>query len=153
MQPKKPKKKTSSGVASAHADAFKLAEAFSARRSGAAELRALLELKPRNDNDNWRGSVAIPAGSVLETIVETFHEKTDIPLELRLFTTLSIVSAILLKRCVRIDAFGSTVSPATMTVLLAPSGSGKSFTWKNTVDAVAQARTRGDLTSPRPNPG
>lgn len=127
--------KTKNAVTNAGADALKLAEAFSARPGGSAELKAFLKLKPRNDN--WRGSVAIPAGSVLETIVDAFHEKTDIPLEVPLFTVLSIVSAILLKRRVRIDAFGTVVSPATMTVLLAPSGSGKSFTWKNTVQAVA----------------
>lgn len=130
------KKKTANDVSHAAADAFDLAEAFSTHGGGLGDLKALLEMKPRNDN--WRGNVAIPAGSVLETVVEAFQRETDIPLELPMFTTLSIVSAILLKRCVRIDAFGSTVSPATMTVLLAPSGSGKSFTWKNTVQAVAE---------------
>ena len=123
------------GTARATADALNLAEAFSARRDGAGELKAFWALQP--ENDNWRGYAAIPPDSNLETVVDVFRSKTDIPLEVPLFTVLAIIGAILLKRRVRIDALGSTVSPATMTVLLAPSGSGKSFTWQNTVGAVA----------------
>lgn len=135
MQTKNLNNQTVIGTARAAADALNLAEAFSARRDGAAELKAFLALKP--ENDNWRGYATIPSGSILETVVDVFRAKTDIPLEVPLFTVLAIISAILLKRRVRIDALGSTVSPATMTVLLAPSGSGKSFTWQNTVGPVA----------------
>lgn len=136
MSAKKSNNKTADSAANAIDAAYKLAEAFSARPDGASELKAVLSIKKGGNDNKWRGAAAVPPGSILETIVEAFRSKTDIPLELPLFAALSIVSAILLKRKVRIDAHGSTLSPATMTVLLAPSGSGKTFVWKNTVDAV-----------------
>ena len=75
----------------------------------------------------WRGLVATPPGSLLETVIEAFRKETDIPLEIPFFVTLHFLAAHLLKRGVKVDFVGSTVKPDLWTVILADSGSGKTF--------------------------
>lgn len=78
-------------------------------------------------NDSWRGVMAVPPGSLLQTVISAFHRNTNVPLEIPFFTTMSYISAHLLKHRTRIK-FGSTmVAPGLWTVILARSGSTKSW--------------------------
>jgi len=88
-------------------------------------VQIMLKFKP--SQDDWRGIVAVPPGSLLDKIVSAFRERTDIPLEIPFFTTLCFVSAQLLKKDVKINFVGQTVKPDLWLVLLAESGAGKSF--------------------------
>ena len=64
---------------------------------------------------------------MLEDIIELFRRETDIPLELPLVTTLSLVSGHLNSQGVTVDVGFSLECPKLWTVVLAPSGAGKSF--------------------------
>lgn len=82
-----------------------------------------------NSNQPWSEVfVAIPPASVLQKVIGTFDQTTDIPLELPFFVTLHYLSAYLLQKGITIDFEGQTIRPDIWTVLLAPSGAGKTFT-------------------------
>lgn len=89
-------------------------------------VRAMLRFK-KQDHQAWRGYGVIPPGSVLDVVCETFRRETDIPLELPLMGVLSFVSARLLKLGAKIDLNGQSVDPTLWSVVLAASGSGKTF--------------------------
>lgn len=77
---------------------------------------------------NWNGLSVVPPDSFLEDILELFRSETDIPLELPLATVLSFVSSFLNSVQAKYE-IGGTLMPAKLwTVVLAPSGSGKTFT-------------------------
>jgi len=42
--------------------------------------------------DIWRGMMAVPPSSVLQSVLAIFHQQTDIPLELPFFTMLHFIS-------------------------------------------------------------
>lgn len=84
-------------------------------------------LKVRQNPDHWRGLMATPPGSLLETVISAFHASTDIPLEIPFFATLHFLSANLLARGVTLDFAGQTVRPDLWSVVLAESGAGKTF--------------------------
>lgn len=75
----------------------------------------------------WEGLKIVPPGSFLEEAIELFRRHTDIPLELPLAAVLSHVSGFLNASGAGYQ-LGGTVHPARLwTVVLAPSGTGKSF--------------------------
>ena len=76
---------------------------------------------------NWRGIVGIPAGSFLEIVTEVFRKKTDIPLELPFFGGISFIAAELLNLNVSVNFSGQIVKPDIWTIILAESGSSKTF--------------------------
>lgn len=84
-------------------------------------------LKVQNVKDSWRGLVATPPGSFLETVLECFENRTDIPLEIPFFTSLHYISHYLLKNKVYINFDNQIIKPDLWTVILGPSGSGKTF--------------------------
>ena len=94
-------------------------------REARATLRAMLAA--RHKSYAWDGVSMLPRNSVLETVCAAFQAGTDIPLEIPFMTALSFVSAHLLARDVVIDLCGQEVSPALWTLVLAPSGAGKTF--------------------------
>ncbi|OIQ39451.1 MAG: hypothetical protein BM560_15545 [Roseobacter sp. MedPE-SWde] len=69
----------------------------------------------------------VSKGSFLEEIIELFRRETDIPLEFPLVAALSIVSGYLNALGARYEISGSLYSPKLWTVVLAASGSGKTF--------------------------
>lgn len=84
-------------------------------------------LKVKNTPDAWRGLVATPPGSLLETVISAFRNTTDIPLEIPFFATLHFLSAHMLAKGVTIDFVGQTIKPDLWSVVLASSGAGKTF--------------------------
>lgn len=86
-------------------------------------IRALLSIE--RDPKVWRGIVATPPGSLLETVVRQFKKYTDFPLEVPFFICLSYVSTHLLKNNVSIKFLGKTIRPDLWTIVLAHSGAGK----------------------------
>ena len=77
---------------------------------------------------NWTGLTVVPPKSILEDVLELFRSETDIPLELPLATVLSYVSGFLNSVQAQYEISGTSMPPKLWTVVLAPSGSGKTFT-------------------------
>lgn len=80
--------------------------------------------------DQWRGLIALPPGTLIENIVSEFDAKSNIPLELPFFTFLHYVACYLLYHNVTLRVNDIVVLPDIWTVILADSGAGKTFTSK-----------------------
>jgi hypothetical protein len=93
-----------------------------------ALVRTMLSAKP--PADGWRGVEATPPGTALDVLLKAFERNTDIPLELPFFTFLHYLTGILLANGTRISGPMGPMHPELWTIVLAPSGSGKSFTNK-----------------------
>ena len=91
---------------------------------GKANLKAMISFKGSKD---WAGLNVVPAGSMLEDILELFRDQTDIPLELPLAATLSHVSGYLNAVGAKYELGGSLQAPKLWIVALAASGSGKTY--------------------------
>lgn len=89
----------------------------------------------------WGGYVHCPPGSLLDVTVKEFDQKTHAPLELPLFITLTLLSAVLLQRRVKLRIAGvKKVQEVFLWVmLLAQSGSLKSLTLSSITDTIAEA--------------
>ena len=99
-------------------------------------LKALLSFQGSPD---WEGLKVIPAGSFLEEAIELFRSQTDIPLELPLMSILSHVSGYLNARGAKYEIGGSLYAAKLWTVVLAASGSGKSFATDKTAKWMTDA--------------
>lgn len=88
--------------------------------------RAMLSIKDR-EVGGWRGLLAVPPGSALDGVIQAFYHGTDIPLELPFFALLHFASGMLLERRTRIVGNATNCYADLWTVVLAPSGAGKTF--------------------------
>ncbi len=77
---------------------------------------------------NWKLLSAVPARGPMNTVLEAFKAETDIPLEIPFFTMMHLVSGHLMSKGVRINSAIGKIGPEIWTIVLADSGSGKSFT-------------------------
>jgi hypothetical protein len=89
-------------------------------------LKAMLAIRKLKSNE-WRGLMATPPNSLLESVVTAFYQKTDIPLEIPFFVTLHMLSAHMLAEGVVIKFAGQELKPDLWSVILASSGSGKTY--------------------------
>lgn len=100
--------------------------AYAARQQEAREtIQAMLA--PPADITPWRGILAVPPGSPMDKLLGVFHDETDIPLELPFFAVLHFVSGLLLSKRVKIQGACVDVYPDLWTIVLAPSGAGKTM--------------------------
>lgn len=104
------------------------------QEQGGGIITSMLSMKP--PQDVWRGVLAMPPGTLVEDIVDEFDLKTNIPLELPFFLFFHFMAGYLLHNniCLKVEpARGKTeiVQPDIWTVVLAGSGSGKTFTSKS----------------------
>jgi hypothetical protein len=86
--------------------------------------------------EHWRGLFAVPPGSMIESVIGEFYQKTNLPLEIPFFVVFSYISGYLLKKGVYLETETGRVDPDIWTVILAPSGAGKTFTQKKIRDAL-----------------
>ncbi|MBF0398691.1 MAG: DUF3987 domain-containing protein [Desulfobacterales bacterium] len=90
---------------------------------------AMIAAKNR-DRSQWRGVIAIPPTSLLDSIISQFRLKTNIPLEIPFFTFFSILSGYLLNKNINLILDDMLIKPDVWTVVLASSGAGKTYTEK-----------------------
>lgn len=90
--------------------------------------------------DHWRGLIAVPEGSMLESVLKSFYCETDIPLELPFFVLLHFISGYLLSKGVKIKSSGGECYPEIWTIVLAESGSGKTLA-HDTIAAEAPVKS------------
>ncbi|MDP2757211.1 MAG: hypothetical protein Q8O45_06330 [Desulfurivibrionaceae bacterium] len=76
----------------------------------------------------WRGMVAVPPGSLLESIILEFQLKTNIALEIPLATFMHYVSGALIFQGSKVIFQGNAVEADFWSIVLAPSGGGKTWT-------------------------
>lgn len=88
-------------------------------------VKGLLRVQP--NGSDWQGYSYVPVGSPAERIVRAFERHTDIPLELPFHTFLFYLSGQLMQQGTRIRFGGRDRTPEIWTIVLAPSGCGKSF--------------------------
>lgn len=98
-------------------------------------IRALLSIKPEADSTQWRGLIAVPPGSQFERFLGAFRRETNIPLEIPFFCFLHFICGWLLQHKVKIQGAGMECYPDIWTIVLAPSGAGKTLTH----DTIAKA--------------
>ena len=85
----------------------------------------------RSQTINWKGMLAVPPGSLLESIIEDFQANTNIALEIPFMTFMHYISGILVSRQTRIVFDGQDMDPEIWTIILAGSGAGKTWTEKH----------------------
>ena len=89
------------------------------------------------------GLIATPPATILEVVVEEFKTKTAIPLELPYFATFSIASQLLIEHDAKIVLpHGQVIYPDLYTVVAAPSGRSKTFSYSTVKQALAMAGAR-----------
>ena len=79
---------------------------------------------------NWKLLSAVPTRGPMNVVLEAFRKETDIPLELPFFTMMHLLSGYLMQKNVRINSGIGEIGPEIWTIVLADSGSGKSFAHK-----------------------
>lgn len=78
----------------------------------------------------WRGMPCVPPGSLLESVISEFHEKTNIALEIPLCTFFHYVAGALITNGSKILFQGEAIEADFWSLVLAPSGAGKTWTEK-----------------------
>ena len=112
-------------------------EAASRSREARDTIRAMLLVR-KTQSSAWRGQSATPPGSFAEVVTEAFRQRTDIPLELPLVAVMTLISGRLLEAGCLVDLHGQKVKPSLWTVVLAPSGAGKTFATRRVLDIAGQ---------------
>ncbi len=87
-------------------------------------------VRRRKKRGDWRGMVAVPPGSLLEDVIREFESHTNISLEIPFATFLHYVSGALIERGVTVKFQGANIDADVWSVVLAPSGGGKTWTEK-----------------------
>lgn len=103
-----------------------LLDLISRSASARQTVRGMLRRK-KVDRVDWRGKHTVPTGSVVDVVLKTFHECTDIPLEIPLMSVMSMISARLVRSSARVSLGTQLIDPMLWTVVLAESGVGKTF--------------------------
>lgn len=94
---------------------------------GKKVVKGFMRRSPNIEQD-WRGLIATPPGSVLQRCIDPFRAFTDIPLELPFFGVLHYVSTFLNKNgCSLSSDKIRKMNPFIWNVILAPSGAGKTL--------------------------
>ena len=81
----------------------------------------------RKNSGTWYGQSVIPAGSFTDKVTSLVRETTDMPLEIPLNLAHHYIAAYLLSNRVTIKLAGQTLLPDFWTIILGPSGAGKTY--------------------------
>lgn len=80
------------------------------------------------ERDGWHGQGTVPPASLLEDVLHSFERNTDIGLELPFLSTLTYISGFLCAQNVKIKINRTQkISPQIWNIILAKSGSGKTY--------------------------
>ena len=84
----------------------------------------------------WHGMAMIPPGSILDAVCVQWHTGSDIPLEIPFYSTMMMIAARMLCARAKIKWQEQDIFPDPWIVVLAPSGSAKSWTWRKISDCL-----------------
>ncbi len=79
--------------------------------------------------EDWKGVMSVPEGSIMDEVMSAFRDKTDLPLELIFFSMLHFISGYLLSKKVIIEGKFGECYTELWGILLADSGTGKSLSF------------------------
>jgi hypothetical protein len=92
--------------------------------------RVAFVARRRKKAGEWRGMPCVPPGSLLEAVILEFQAKTNIALEIPLCTFMHYVAGSLIARGSKVIFQGDAVEADFWSIVLAPSGGGKTWTQK-----------------------
>lgn len=78
--------------------------------------------------EQWRGMLAVPPGTLLESVLYEFQTKTNIALEIPFFTIMHYVGGSLVAKGTTIEFAGKKIEADFWTIVLSKSGAGKTWT-------------------------
>jgi adenylate kinase family enzyme len=107
--------------------AFNLYREIGANKDSADAYKAARAASANADKIKWQGFAMVPPNSPLDTICRAFQKYTDHPLEIPFHTTFAYIAAWLHQEGVKVRVGKMTATPELWTVVLAPSGSGKTY--------------------------
>lgn len=87
-------------------------------------------LNVQTGSQTWSGYNYVPPGSAMETIAKAFEKGSDVPLEIPFHGFMFYLAGYLMQQGTRINFCGRNRTPEIWTVVLAPSGCGKTFATK-----------------------
>ena len=79
------------------------------------------------EKKKWEGDVVVPPGTPLFDVLEAFKRHTDLPLCLSMHSFFFYLSTWLLEQKTTVYCEGQTLTPELWTIVLAPSGCGKTY--------------------------
>jgi hypothetical protein len=109
---------------------------FAAMDEEQQEYVATLTRVRKASKNEWRGMLAVPPGTLLETMLRQFKRNTNIPLEIPFFTFFHYVSSHLVTNNITVSFEGMEVHADFWTIILASSGAGKTYTHKQIKQAL-----------------
>jgi len=108
--------------------AFNLFRAISASKAAAAGYAGAAHALKTIERSKWRGDAYLPPASPISDVCEAFRQHTDQPLDISFHTFLCFLAAHLQNQQVVVECRGQkNITPEIWTIILAPSGSGKTY--------------------------
>lgn len=91
---------------------------------------ATAAVKRKAKKGTWRGMIAVPPGSLIESVINEFKNNTNIALEIPFATFMHYVAGLLIHNKIQIDFNGALMDADFWTIVLSNSGGGKTWTEK-----------------------
>lgn len=121
------KKLNTKGAASVDQHALEYILALASNTVAAKNHAGAANLLTSFEKHEWAGDKIVPPGSPLHDILEAFKRHTDLPLDLSMHSLFFYISTWLLDCNVNVYCEGQTITPELWTIVLAPSGAGKTY--------------------------
>ena len=101
--------------------------ALAANRVAARNFAGAVNAESSFEKKKWEGDMVVPPGTPLFKLLESFKTHTDLPLSLSMHSFFFYLSTWLLKHKSTVYCEGQTLTPELWTIVLAPSGCGKTY--------------------------
>lgn len=138
------KKTSSKGASSVDKHALEYILTLSENKTAAKNHAGAANAITSFERHEWEGDKIVPAGSPLDDVLEAFKRHTDLPLDLSMHSLIFYLSSWLLDCGTIVRCAGQTITPELWTIVLAPSGAGKTFSLDRIkVGAPVQANIQG----------
>lgn len=112
---------------SADQDALGYMAALAANKVAAKNHAGAVNAVSSFEKKKWEGDSVVPPGTPLFDLLEAFKRHTDLPLALSMHSFLFYLSTWLLDQKTTVYCEGQTLTPEIWTIVLAPSGCGKTY--------------------------
>lgn len=121
------KKQSTVVPTSADQDALGYMAALAANKVAAKNHAGAVNAVSSFEKKKWEGDSVVPPGTPLFDLLEAFKRHTDLPLCLSMHSFLFYLSTWLLDQKTTVYCEGQTLTPEIWTIVLAPSGCGKTY--------------------------
>jgi hypothetical protein len=121
------KKSKTTYATTADRDALGYLAALAANKVAAKNHAGAVNVVSSFEKRRWEGDVVVPPGTPLFDLLEAFKRHTDLPLCLSMHSFFFYLSTWLLENKTTVYCDGQTLTPELWTIVLAPSGCGKTY--------------------------